>query len=259
MPDVDDVSPAAAAALAEIVGRQDPGILGLVLSGSAARGMATERSDVDVFVVLTQEAAAGRSTTHSPAVDEIPVTLAELESPGVLGTDDWWHRWAFAWAQVLRDDTDGRITEAVRRQATLEGAEQDDVLVDRLDGYINFVYRALKAERDGRSLERRLDSAESVTWWLDTVFALSGRVRPYNKYLPWELREHPLGAPEWSAEVLLRLLERMLDGDPAALREAFSDVDRECRLWDGRQGHTLLGDTIDGWGKEILILGEHRP
>lgn len=251
---MDGVSPAAAAALAEILGRQDSDILGIVLSGSAARGMATERSDVDVFVVLTQEAAAGRSTTRSPAVDEIPVTLAELENPGALGTDDWWYRWSFAWAQVLRDDTGGRITEAVRRQATLEGAEQDAVLVDRLDGYINFVYRALKAERDGRTLERRLDAAESVTWWLDTVFALNGRVRPYNKYLPWELREHPLGVPGWSGEVLLPLLERMLDGDPTALREGFGVVDRQCRLWDGRQGHTLLGGTIDGWGDEILLL-----
>lgn len=183
---MDGVSPAAAAALAEIVTREDPGILGIVLSGSAARG---------------------RATLKSPAADEIAVTLAELESLGRLGTDDWWYRWSFAWAQVLRDDTHGRITEAVRRQAALEGAEQDGVLVDRLDGYINFVYRALKAERDGRSLERRLDSAESVTWWLDTVFALNGRVRPYNKYLPWELREHPLGVPEWSAEVLLPLRE----------------------------------------------------
>lgn len=31
--------------------------LGLVLSGSAGRGMATERSDLDVYVVLADEAA----------------------------------------------------------------------------------------------------------------------------------------------------------------------------------------------------------
>lgn len=46
------ISDAARAALDELIGRDDPTILGLVLSGSAARGMATERSDVDVYVVV---------------------------------------------------------------------------------------------------------------------------------------------------------------------------------------------------------------
>ncbi|WP_148613148.1 hypothetical protein [Nocardioides rubriscoriae] len=68
---------------------------------------------------------------------------------------------------------------------------------DRLDGFVNFAYRALNSDRDGRPLERRLDSAEAVAWLLDTVFVMEGRVRPYNKYLAWELHEHPLapGSP----------------------------------------------------------------
>jgi predicted nucleotidyltransferase len=251
---VNDLPPAARAALDEIVGRDDPGILGVVLSGSAARGMATERSDVDIYVVLTDEAAASRVTTHSVAVDEIPVTLTELEKPPPFGTDHWWYRWSFAWAQVLRDDTGGRIADAVRRQATLSSEEQEPLLVDRLDGYVNYVYRALKADRDGRPLERRLDSAESVWWLLDVVFTLARRVRPYNKYLPWELREHPLGPPEWSAAALLPIVERMLDGDAAALREGFSVVDREVRTYDAARGQTRCGDTVDAWGDELDLL-----
>ncbi|MCW2844846.1 MAG: hypothetical protein JWN22_2762 [Nocardioides sp.] len=256
MPDLGRLPAASRAALAEIVGRDDPAVLGVVLSGSAARGMAHEHSDVDVYVVLTEDAARGRVTARSAALDEIPVTLAELEAPGALGTDDWWYRWSFACALVLRDETAGRVAEAVRRQASLEGDEQRAVLVDRLDGYVNLAYRALKAERDGRPLELRLDAAESVTWWLDTVFALSGRVLPYNKYLPWALREHPLGVPEWSAAVLLPLLERMLDGDPAALRAAYAPVERECRAWDAAHGVTSAGDTIEGWAEQILLLRE---
>jgi hypothetical protein len=40
----------------------------------------------------------------------------------------------------------------------------DAVLVDhdRLDGWINYAYRSLKADRDDRRLERRLDAAEST-------------------------------------------------------------------------------------------------
>ena len=75
-------------------------------------------------------------------------------------------------------------------------SEQDAVLAARLDGYVNFVYRAVKADREGRRLERRLDAAESLAWLLDVVFALSARVRPYNKYLAWELQEHLLAVPD---------------------------------------------------------------
>ena len=253
MPDL--LPPDATAALDEILHRDDPDLLGVVLSGSAARGMATEHSDVDVYVVLA-DGAAPRQVSRSRAVDEIPVTLAELEAPGAFGTEAWWYRWSFAWAQVLRDDTGGRVAEAVRRQATLTADEQRWLLTegDRLDGWVNFAYRALKSDRDGRPLERRLDAAESVPWLLDVVFALAGRVRPYNKYLAWELREHPLDVPEWSAEMLLPQLEAMLDGDVAPLRASFRVVDRECRRYDAAHGVTVLAELVDGWGDELRLF-----
>lgn len=242
----------ARAALDEVLGRDDPGIVGVVLSGSAARGMATERSDVDVHVVWSEQ--SGRRTSRSPAIDEIPTTLDELERLAPWGTEDWFFRWSFAWAQVLRDDTGGRLTRAVRRQATLDVDEQRALLLagDRLDGFVNFAYRALKSDRDGRPLERRLDAAESVAWLLDVVFALAGRVRPYNKYLAWELREHPL--PDWPATWVLTLVERLLDGDPAAVREAFAAVEAAVRRWDAAHGGQELGDLVDGWGDELAVL-----
>lgn len=173
------ISDAARAALDELVSRDDPTILGLVLSGSAARGdMATERSDVDVFVVRDDDARGEKRATS--AIDEIPISLADIERVDRHGTGDWYFRWSFAYAQVLRDETGGRLTDAVRRQATLDDAEQRWTLIDqdRLDGYLNFAYRSLKSARDGRPLEARLDAAESLPWLLDVVFALAGRLRP---------------------------------------------------------------------------------
>lgn len=150
------------------------GFLGLVLSGSAARGMATERSDLDVYVVLTDQAAHDRTTTRTPAVDEIPLSLSELVDVPPFGTEDWWFRWAFAWAPTLLDRTGGRVPEACRRQATLSDNEAHAVLLehDRLDGWVNYAYRALKSDRDDRPMERRLDAAESMPWLLDVIFAL---------------------------------------------------------------------------------------
>jgi predicted nucleotidyltransferase len=243
------------AALRAVLERDDPDVIGVVLTGSAARGLATEHSDVDVLVVLGDGVAVA-PTLRSPAIDEIPTGIAELESPAPWGTEEWWFRWQHAWVEVLRDTPDGRVAAACRRQATLDDVEQRSFLVegDRLDGWVNFAYRALKSDRDGRPLERRLDAAESVPWLLDVVFALAGRVRPYNKYLAWELRTHPLDVPEWSAERLLPELEAVLDGDPAPLRAWYDVVERECRAWDAAHGTTVLGDLLDGWGDERAVF-----
>jgi hypothetical protein len=230
-------------------------LLGIVLSGSAARACATERSDLDVVVVLTDEAAEGRSTAKSPEVDEIVDSWSELTTVAPFGSEHWWYRWSYAWAPVLLDRTGGELARAVERQATLPPEEADAVLIDhdRLDGWVNFAYRALKNDRDGRDLETRLDAAESVPWLLDVVFAIAGRVRPYNKYLPWELRTHPVDG--WPADDLLGLVRRTLDGDPGAVRETFGRVRVACAAYDAGRGHTRTSDMIDGWGDQLAVFG----
>ncbi|CUR59918.1 conserved hypothetical protein [metagenome] len=229
-------------------------LLGLVLSGSAGRGLATERSDLDVVVVLADEAAATRSTVHTPEVDEAIDSWTELVTVPPFGSEGWWFRWTYAWAPVLLDRTGGELAAAVHRQATLSAEEADEVLIehDRLDGWVNFAYRALKSDRDGRPLETRLDAAESVSWLLDVVFALAGRVRPYNKYLAWELRTHPIDG--WPADELLALVERMLDGDVAAIWEVFPRVRAACAAHDEARGHTRTRDMIAGWGDELDLF-----
>lgn len=254
----DHLDPGQRELIAGLAGRNEAdhgdGFLGLVLSGSAARGMATEHSDLDVYVVLDDDAARRRRTDRSVSVDEIPVSLTDLERVPPFGSVDWWMRWSFAWAPTLMDRTDGRITEAARRQATLAPEEADAVLIDhdRLDGWVNFAYRSLKSDRDRRRLERRLDAAESVPWLLDVVFALAGRVRPYNKYLAWELHRHPL--PNWPADVLLRLVERTLDGDPSAVRETFARVEARCAAYDAQRGHDRTSALIRAWGDELAVF-----
>lgn len=236
--------------------RHGDGFLGLVLSGSAGRGMATDRSDLDVLVVLSDDAAAGRTTAHSPDVDEIPWSRTELDTVGAFGTEDWWIRWSCAWAPVLLDRTGGDLAGALRRQATLAPDEADALLIehDRLDGWVNFAYRALKSDRDGRGLEARLDAAESLPWLLDVVFATAGRVRPYNKYLPWELRTHPVDG--WPADELLGLVERTLDGDVDAVRQTLPLVRAACAAHDERRGHTRTTDMIDAWGSELDLFAQ---
>ncbi len=229
-------------------------LVAMVLSGSAGRDMTTPRSDLDVYIVLTDEGMGRRVTTHSEVVDEIPVSVSELDDVPSFGTEGWYSRWSFAWAPVLMDRSSGRVPDAVRRHATVDATEAESILIehDRLDGWLNYAYRALKNDRDGRALERRLDAAESVPWLLDVIFSLAGRVRPYHKYLPWELRTHPL--PGWDAEALLRLVVSTLDGDPAAIRTTFSKVESLCSLFDSQRPNPVLQPVIDAWGRELEIL-----
>ena len=229
-------------------------LVAMVLSGSAGRGLATERSDVDIYVVLTDAGMGHRVTAHSEAVDEVPVSLSELDEVPAFGSAGWWFRWSFAWAPVLMDRSAGRVPVAIRRQATVDATEAESILVehDRLDGWLNYAYRALKNDRDGRTLERRLDAAESVPWLLDVIFSLAGRVRPYQKYLPWELRTHPL--PDWDGRELLGLLAATLDGDPVAIRTTFAKVQSLCFAFDSRRPEPVLQPVIDGWGDELQVL-----
>lgn len=242
--------------LTELVARNDAqhgtGLLGVVLSGSVGRGLGTERSDLDVYVVLAD--ASSRRTTRTPMVDEIPIGIDELEAVSPFGSAGWWQRWSFAWAPVLLDRTGGQLEQALCRQATLTRQEQAAILVDhdRLDGWLNFAYRSLKSHRDGRHREARLDAAESLPWLLDTIFALSGRVRPYNKYLPWELRHHPLDG--WPAETTTVLLDAMLVGDPDALHTAFARVESACSAYDSEQDGAVLTDVIRSWGDELSLF-----
>lgn len=241
-------------ALAELISRPDPTIVGIVLTGSAARGMATQYSDVDVMVIRDEsETDNPREDKKTLAIDELPKTLTEIETIKPVGSDGAWERWSYAWAQVLRDSTGGRITKAVQRQATLSDDEIRKLLVDdsRVDWFINDTYRALKSHRDGRLQASRLDSVEAIVPMLDLVFALAGRVRPYNKYLQWELTNHPLPSIEWQDGRLLGYVTGMLDGNVAVIRAAFHAVERECRAYDQKSRRGELGAIIDEWGSEL--------
>ena len=205
----------------------DPRVVGLVLTGSLARGLATERSDADVLVIVGARAEPWAHSTRTPELDTIVVTTGELAD-----VSDRWQRYAFRGARVLLDRLGGRIAALVHAQATLTPAERDTLVREQLDGYLNFVYRAGKNRRDGHDDLARLEEIEAVPWLLWTLFALHWRVRPYNKYLRWELETHPLPAP-WTAGFLIPAL---LDRPPALAGQVMALARAEG-----------FGDLIDEW------------
>ena len=221
------------------VARSRQEIVGLYVFGSRGRDfMVDERSDWDVCVVLAD--AEARETfdrefphSHGARVEIVTATLAELR-----GNESEHGRYAAAHADVVLDKTDRELTRVVAEQESLPAGSRDAIVREALDGYVNQTYRSLR-------YGTRLDAAEAIPHALRTIFALAGRVRPYNKYLEWELRHHPLDG--WDADELLPLLDRVLTGEPEAQHELFRQIEDLAR----REG---FGNVIDSWEPDVEWL-----
>jgi hypothetical protein len=210
----------------------DPEVVGVILSGSHARDMATEQSDFDVYVVVSEH--NGRwSTSRTPEVDAAVISVEDLAD-----VSNRWQRYSYRGARVLLDRLGGRIAELVHAQATLTPTESDAWVREQLDGYVNFIYRAAKSRRDGRPELADLDEIEAAPWFLWTLFALYGRIRPYNKFLRWELDTRPLPAPWTAGHLIKSLTER-----PSML---FPELEHVARA----KG---FGDVLDAWGDLDLL------
>ncbi len=231
--------------------RADPDVLGIVLTGSHAQGLATPWSDYDVKVILRDEAAAGTENRYPaeafPNVDLRVMLLREFADYAGWVSPFAWDRYSFAHAQVLEDRT-GVISASVAEKGRIPAEHQSSFIRAALDAFINSVYRALKCTRKGNTLCARLEASEAVQHALAVIFALEGRIRPYPGSLEHELRAYPLQTFPMSGDELLRLIAAIVEGgDTAALRRLFSAVLDRTR----QAGH---GDVIDSWGNDIAWM-----
>lgn len=222
-------------------------VVGLYVFGSRGRDfMVDERSDWDVCVVLADPEACERFDREFPYTHGARVEIVSATLDGIRNESSEHGRYAAAHADVVLDKTGGDLARVVAGQESLPSGTRDAVVREALDGYINQTYRSLR-------YGTRLDAVEAIPYALRTIFALENRVRPYNKYLEWELRHHPLDG--WTADDLLPLLDRVLTGERKAQHELFELIEEPAR----REG---FGDVVDGWEPDLDWLrgsGEYRP
>jgi predicted nucleotidyltransferase len=229
--------------------RQDPNVVGLFLGGSRGKGLATEYSDYDVYLIVARRVGEYRRKfplRHGDDPEVIVLSLSEFRRHAAVGSELEWNRYTFAHVTAELDKT-GEVQQLLDEKGSLPKEAARNIAAEALDAYINQYYRSAKNFRDGNDPAGRLDAAESVPYFLVTLFALHERVRPYNKYLRWELEEHPLPGDEWSAARLLPLLDAVVAGDLTAQRRLFGDVERLAR----ERGH---GGVVDGWGADLTLL-----
>lgn len=225
---------------------REPSVLGVLLTGSQARsGMSTTNSDIDLLVIALDESEVALPSIAG--VDYGRYSEAQISNPGLPWTDfeGWYNRYAFSHAQVLLDRSAGRLSGWIRGQAFLTEIEAGRVVPDQLDGYLNLIVRAAKSSRDLREAAAVLDAAESLSWALSTAFALERRVRPFNKYLAWELEHHPLsdGSGEYSVETFVATAR----GDDTAPWLLAQQVVEHAQ----RRG---FQSVFEGWGDDGDVL-----
>lgn len=211
--------------------REDGNVVGIVVFGSRGKGaFVTEGSDWDTFVVVNEHRGE-RPFVHGAALELVEVTLDDLRNQPA------WNRYSLTWLEPQLDKT-GEVAAALREVVRVDPQSA----AEPLDGYVNMLYRSLKNARLGLELASLLDAQESIPWFLEFVFAVHGRLRPYNKWLAWELEMHPIG---WHDLPRLERIARTGDlGEQQALFRTAEALARE-------HGH---GRVIDGWEPDVAWL-----
>lgn len=228
----------------------DPNVVGLVLGGSRGKGLASERSDYDVYLVVRDKRLAheryGRA--RGDVIETAILSLDEFRAHAAIGSESDWNRYTFAHVRAEVDKLDGEIHRLVDEKGVLPAEAAQPIADEALDAYVNAYYRSAKNARDGDLLAAHLDAAESIPYLLTALFALHARVRPYNKYLRWELERYPLDGEAWSAARLLPALARVVaTGEVDTQRELFRAAEQLAR----ERGH---GAVIDGWEPDVAWL-----
>ncbi len=222
---------------------RDPRIVGVVVTGSRGRDAHVHPgSDWDLRVVVQdghEGFADSLDTAHGSAVEVAASTLTAFrDSPK-------WDRYSYAHVQVPVDKLDGAVAGLVEAKGTLAETEARELARESLGAYTNSLYRSLRDDELGLELAARLDAGESVSALLTALFALERRVRPFNKYLRWELEAYPLR--DWETDELLGLIGAALEGSAEPQRTLFREVEPRMRA----HGH---GDVIDDWEPHVEFL-----
>mgnify|MGYP001586081433 FL=1 len=173
--------------------KDDDRIVGIILAGGRGKGAFSENSDYDVILVTTDEGfeSVKKDYPKTEYIDSLPHAISEFREHAKTGTRTQYDKYTFTHNTAIVDKT-GEVQKLVDGKGTLESDKVQKIAHDALGGYLNSLHRSLKNLRDGNVLAGHLDATETIPRILTFIFAIEKRVRPFNKFLAWELENHPL-------------------------------------------------------------------
>ena len=243
--------------------REDPQILGLVLTGSRGKGFGSESSDFDVLLIVRPEALEAYRIRFSeseswPNFDWWVTSLPELEPiAATWGEPLAWEifcnkRYSFADVSVLVDKT-GQARDLVDEKGPIPEEHRLPIVYTALGAYTNSLYRSLKCLSNGNDLGARLEAADAIGHALTVIFALEGRHRPYYGYLARELQARPLTTFPLPTDDLLAMIDIILaSGDAATQQHLLGIIDPM-----GRKAG--CDEVFDEWGTRYAWMQRYRP
>ena len=208
----------------------NPEIIGLFWGGSRGKSeqFVTKDSDMDVYVILSDdvlEHVRDEFAKYNSTDFEIRVyTLSQFKDYSAWGSEREWDRYNFSHNKATIDKT-GEIQKTLDEKGLLPKNVRQKVVEDALDDYINQVYRSAKYFRDGNSLSAYLDATESMPPLMTAMYALEGRIKPYNKYFEWELENYPLALLPWPQKEFIADYKHLLEtGDLSTQEKLFREI-----------------------------------
>jgi hypothetical protein len=241
-----------AVALATERFRADPEARALLLTGSLAHGFASETSDVDLAVVVSDaefeaRLAEGRLQYWSAEGCEWPggyvegkyVGPAFLARVAERGSEP--ARFAFQDARILFSRIDGleELLRAIVRYPAQGRAERIRRFHAQFEAWHWYAHEALK--RDDRYL-LWLSVAKMVLFGGRMILALNERLHPYHKWFLKVLAD----VPERPADLLERIAAVHDDPCQATLLGLWATV-RNFRSWEGSEG---------AWATQFMLDSE---
>jgi len=227
--------------------RTDANILAFWLDGSRGKGLATEHSDFDCTMIVRDDVVAAYRAKYQSRGNNIDcrvMTLDAFRRHAEWDSPQRYDRYNFAHLIALVDKT-AEAQPLIEEKGRVPPERVAGFIDASLDHAINQIYRAMKCLRDANPTAARIEAAEAVAPMLDALFALNdGRLRPYYKYLEWEL-QHPLTKSPWRADEVPQRLTALLD--PAShivLRETLMALETLFRA-------NRHGAVFDAWADAL--------
>jgi len=235
--------------------KSDPNIIGFFLTGSRGKGLITKYSDYDADMVVKDEAKKEYKKRYDalrPDVEINVLTLSDLQQDAAWGSDTAWNRYNYTHLIVQVDKT-GEIQKFVDEKGTVPSDKRDVFIRGALDGYINQVYRSIKCYRDGNVSASQFETAEEIPCLLSALFALEGRLKPYYKYLDWELTNYPLQKLPWEKNELIDILLKIAQSADITTQQATLKTVEQVFRKEG------FGDVFDAWEGKVEWMERYVP
>jgi hypothetical protein len=229
--------------------QNDSGVIGFILSAGRGKGFATENSDYDVLIIVPDEKKEEYEEKYEKkyySTEEIDIgvlSLSEFKNHAAWDGENAYHRYNFAYLKA-QIDRSGEIQKLIDEKGVIPPDKVKEFVSGELGKYINSYYRAIKNYRDGNMLASRLDGTESMFALIAIVFGLEGRLRPYNKYLEWNLKTHPLKLLPWPPQTFLENIKSIFaTGDIEIQKSMFKAICELCKT----QGYNQAIDDWEGY------------